>query len=452
MAIQMSARTVSSRTASSSRMSQPKGVKRDVVVDVARAICLFVVVLFHGIMMGLQPGPTGLQITNAFDGQWFFPVLSLFLQVMPLFFILGGFSIYGAWQRRARAGATAGSFIRERLLRLARPAVMVFAAVGGTLAILSFAGVPADLLGQIGFRISQPMWFLAVYIGCSAMVPLMAKLHERAPRITLAALALAVLAVDGLRQLTGLDAVGLASLAFVWLLMQQLGFFAASRRRPVNSRLRLMFSLSLTLLLLGAMGGWWSLDMLQNLNPPRFALILLGMAQRAIMELLRPQLERISVKPRIKKATEFANSTSLTVYLWHASVMSALLGVLLACGTPMPEPLSPAWWATGPLWLTVLLLAVIPVAAMLSRFEKASVGAFSAALGRKVVPATLLAVAAVVLVLAAGANPSSWLLATAALATSLGVMGAWPGNTKSVRIVSRRYNVFNPLRGRRMPL
>lgn len=84
--------------------------KRDDVVDLARAACLLVVVLFHGLMMGVQQGALGWQVTNAFEGQGFFAVLSLFLQVMPLFFILGGFSSYGAWQRRRAAGISAASF------------------------------------------------------------------------------------------------------------------------------------------------------------------------------------------------------------------------------------------------------------------------------------------------------------------------------------------------------
>lgn len=417
---------------------------RDNVVDLARAACLGIVVLFHGIMMGLAAGPTGLLVTNAFDGQWFFPVLSLFLQVMPLFFILGGFCGYGAWQRRDAAGIGAGSFVRERLLRLAKPAVVVFGAVGAVLTLLAFAGVPGELLAQIGFRISQPMWFLAVYIGCSAMVPFMAGWHARRPWAVVSVLAVAVLGVDAVRHATGLDAIGLANLAFVWLLMQQIGFFLASGKRPERGTSWLMFFVPLAVLLIGSLGGWWPLDMLANLNPPRFALLLLGLAQLGLLELLRPFLARAAQRPTVKVASDFANAKSLTVYLWHASVMSGLLGVLLVFGVPMPEPLSPGWWATRPLWLALLISVVIPVAAALHRFEALPAAAQGSAAApqapvappspvgragtfssRNAAWASGLAEAAVVLVLAFGASPISWTIATGMLLISLLAVGVW---------------------------
>lgn len=440
-------------------------VQRDGVIDLARAGCLTIVVLFHGIMMGLTAGPAGWSVTNAFEGQGFFPVLSLFLQVMPLFFILGGFSSFGAWQRRQAVGVGPGVFVRERLLRLAKPAIMVFGAVGLGLTGLAVAGVPADLLGQIGFRISQPMWFLAVYLGCSAMVPFMSGLHRRNPRGAVAALAVAVLAIDALRQATGVDAIGLANLAFVWLLLQQIGFFVAGGERPERRALWLIFLIPLGVLLIGAANAWWPLDMLLSLNPPRFSLILLGLSQLGLMELLRPPLARLARRRKVAAASEFANAKSLTIYLWHASVMSVLLGLLLLLGAPMPEPLSPVWWATRPLWLLVLSAAVVAGAAALHRFEKTSAAPtpapaptagrllpplYSGALsGRNAVAATVLAVAAVAVVLAAGSLSLSWLAATMLLAVSLAAVGTWrlpgivSGNAQFRMRVSLTKNAFS---------
>ncbi|WP_052663741.1 acyltransferase family protein [Psychromicrobium lacuslunae] len=409
-----------SRPAASPGDAHNTAVRRDVVVDLARAVCLLVVVLFHGIMMGVQLDPVrGWQVTNAFEGQAFFPVLSLFLQVMPLFFILGGFSSFGAWERRRQAGRSAGSFIRERLLRLGRPAIVVFGVVGLGLVLLAASGVPADLLGQIGFRISQPMWFLAVYLGCSAVVPVMAAAHRRAPWLTVGALLVAVIAVDLLRAGTGIEGIGFANLIFVWALMQQIGFFVAQGMRLSRLTLVMIFAGALGLLLAGAALAWWPLDMLTNLNPPRFPLVLLGMAQLALLEINRTALQRCAERPRLRRASDFANTNSLTIYLWHASAMAGLIGLMLLIGSPMPEPLSLAWWASRGIWLTTLLAVVIPLAGYLSRFEKLPSQAVSGGDSRHVVLAILLAVTAVVLVLATGSNPASWLLATLGLMTAL---------------------------------
>lgn len=427
-----------SRPAASPGDAPKVAVRRDVVVDLARAACLLVVVLFHGIMMGVQLDPAhGWQVTNAFEGQAFFPVLSLFLQVMPLFFILGGFSSFGAWERRRLAGKPASSFIRERLLRLARPAAVVFGVVGLGLALLAASGVPADLLGQIGFRISQPMWFLAVYLGCSAVVPMMAAAHRRAPWLTVGALAVAVIGIDLLRESTGIEGIGFANLIFVWALMQQIGFFVAQGIRLSRVALMVTFAAALGLLLLGAALAWWPLDMLKNLNPPRFPLLLLGVAQLALLEIARPALQRCAERPRVRRASDFANTNSLTIYLWHASVMAGMVGVMLLLGSPMPEPLSLAWWASRGIWLAALLAAVIPASSYLSRFERLPQQAAANGTSRFVLLAILLAVAAVVLVLAAGFSPASWLLATLGLMAALRLVS---GGSQTVDLRPQRFS------------
>lgn len=233
-----------------------------------------------------------------------------------------------------------------------------------------------------------------------------------------------MLAVDLARSASGIEAIGYLNLIFVWALMQQLGFFVAEGIRLGKAVLLTSFGLSLGALLLGAVLGFWPLDMLQNLNPPRFPLLLLGVAQLALMELLRPRLQAAVERPSVRRVSDFANAKSLTIYLWHASVMAALIGGMLILGMPMPEPLSPAWWASRVIWLLALLVALIPAVAYLSRFEKLPGNLNAAQPPRHAATATALAVTAVVLVLALGASPVAWMLASVALTTAVGLVSA----------------------------
>jgi len=63
-------------------------------------------------------------------------------------------------------------------------------------------------------------------------------------------------------------------------------------------------------------------------------------------------------------------SMAMTLYLWHITAMVALYGLVVAVDGPLPAPGSAAWWASRPLWLALLVLALVPLALVLSRFER----------------------------------------------------------------------------------
>ena len=188
-----------------------------------RVALLVVVFGLHAMMFGVGVGPDGPVLQNALEGQaWFGPV-SWVVQIMPLFFIAGGFSSYHHWRSMRAKGASASSYVRSRIGRLVRPAVAVVAVVASGLVVLRLAGLPEDLVATAGFRIGQPLWFLAVYLVTSALVPVMVRAHERARLLTPVVLLAAVVAVDAARLSTGVDAIGLLNLVLVFALVPRYG-------------------------------------------------------------------------------------------------------------------------------------------------------------------------------------------------------------------------------------
>ncbi|MDT9146274.1 hypothetical protein RSW78_26980, partial [Escherichia coli] len=76
-------------------------------------------------------------------------------------------------------------------------------------------GIAPDLVASAAVGAGSPLWFLAAYLICQALVPVMVHLHAPTPRATLAGLAVAVVAVDALRFSTGITEIGLLNLLLV---------------------------------------------------------------------------------------------------------------------------------------------------------------------------------------------------------------------------------------------
>ncbi len=352
------------------------GVVRDPSVDAIRIVLLVAVFMLHAMMCGVSVGAGGPVLENALEKQaWFGPV-SWVVQIMPLFFIAGGFSSFHHWRSMRARGATASEYVRARLERLVRPAIALVVVVAGGLAALALAGLPAELVATAGFRIGQPLWFLGVYVAISALVPVMLRAHERARVLTPLALLGAVVAVDVSRLATGIDAIGFLNLLLVWLLVQQLGFHLADGAVDGLGRGTLVGIAGGALALLAVLTvvGPYPVDMLVNLNPPTACLVVLGVAQLALFQLARPRIRGWVERADATRLISSVGERAMTVYLWHMPVLIMLAGLSLVAnavvGMPLPEPLSPEWWATRPLWLGIAAAVVVPVALVFGRFER----------------------------------------------------------------------------------
>ncbi|GAA2086839.1 acyltransferase [Brevibacterium salitolerans] len=392
--------------------------ERDGSIDAVRALSLLVVVMLHALMAGAGRAPDGgLTASVAMAGEgWFVPV-SWVVQVMPLFFIAGGFAGLHQWRRMQGRGDSAVDYVRVRAMRLILPAAVMIGLSGLVLAGASAAGADGELVAEAGRRITQPLWFLAVYLGVTSLVPVMARLHERHRALTLAVLAAAVLGTDLLRMHTDLP-VGYLGLGLVWPLMQQIGFLmhdGACAPRSAGGRWTPAMLLTGAGLATGGLAALvscgWPADMLVNLNPPTAALALLGVVQFFLLQLARPALDRWMRRPRPARAVRAAGAHAMTVYLWHMPVVLLLVAVLWVTGMPLPDPHTAAWWATRLPWLAAVCALVVPAALLLAGIER---GSRRAQAGRAAAPGARLAARTALAVLCGIAGVTLALLAGAA--------------------------------------
>ena len=93
---------MSESSASRSATSMPGRTARDPVMDLVRVLCVVVVVIGHMLMIGAAVVPgRGLVIERTLlETSWIGPVTWI-AQIMPLFFVIGGYSAWSQWRPRS---------------------------------------------------------------------------------------------------------------------------------------------------------------------------------------------------------------------------------------------------------------------------------------------------------------------------------------------------------------
>jgi peptidoglycan/LPS O-acetylase OafA/YrhL len=398
--------------------------RRDTGIDLVRAFCVLAVVALHALMVGVTVTPDGPLFENASEGAWWIVPLSWALQVMPMFFVIGGFAGWTALRASRARGGTDASFIGARLQRLLVPALVTITVVGSALLVFTATGLAPELVGAAGYRFAQPLWFLGVFVFCQAVLPTLARAHERAPLFTIGALTLTATVVDVLRLTSGHDGLGFANLAFVWMALQQLGFFLADGSiDALARRTRRMIAVGAVIALaLSMLFGVHSPDLIAHINPPTTALLLVGLAHTMLLSLARHRLTRWSERRIPGLAQALVNRRAMTIYLWHMPVLLTMAGALAlvasATHTDLPAPSSVDWWTTRPMWITIALALTALIAMPLAKLESRRMPATTRS-GRRLAFATAAGVAAIAVLLVIGTTPLTALVAAALIVTAL---------------------------------
>lgn len=376
---------------------------RDRYVDLLRVASLAAVVLGHWLMAAVTPDGVGnlLAVVPALQP------LTWLLQVMPVFFFVGGFAhalSYRSLLRKRPEGSTDSvyaAFLRARLQRLLRP-TMVFVLVWGAAALLiQLLGGGGGLTGVTLRLVTQPLWFIGIYLAMVAFTPPLLRLHERYGWGAFAGLAGAAAAVDVLRFAAGVPYVEFLNFAFVWLAVHQLGFLRADGRLgvgPALSALRrpaLLAGGGLVAAVALVAFGPYPLSMVgmpgekvSNMAPPTLALLCHGLWLVGAVELLRAPAARLLARPRAWRTVVAANGVAMTAFLWHLTAMLGVYGAMLALDVPLPEPATAAWWAQTPLRLAFAAALTAVLVAAFRTFERPAAPATPPATATATAPGT----------------------------------------------------------------
>ncbi len=353
---------------------------RNRYIDLLRVFSILVVVVGHWLMAVITIDTTGaIRGDNILGMVPWMQFLTWGLQVMPIFFIVGGFANSASWTSAQTRGVAYADWVRSRMTRLLRP-TLVFAGVWTVLTLL-FAHVvrlsPETL--EVGtMLVAVPVWFLGVYLLVIPLVPLTLRLHERLG-VVVPILLIAVAAfIDCLVRDFGLVGIGYVNYLLVWVAVHQLGFFWREGRTAGHIRAGLLAVTGLAALILLSSIGLYSRSMLGvpgeefgNTQPPTIMLMAVGLFQFGVVLALESPVRRWLERERVWASVISANALAMTVYLWHLPAMA--FGVLIAMVSGVglrDEVLTAGWWATRPLWITGLALLTLPLVMVFSRLER----------------------------------------------------------------------------------
>lgn len=360
---------------SAERIATATPATRDRVVDLVRTASLLTVVAGHWLMADVVLMRGGVRAGNVLTSLPHLQPVTWVLQPVPLLFVTGGFANVVVWRRVRALGGSYAEYVAARLDRLVRPAV-AFVLVGqGVLGALLLAGAPRQQVDLVGHVLGQPLWFLGVYVGVTALAPVMAWLHARVPRRALLGLAGGVVVVDVLRYRFGVERVGYLNVAFVWLFAQQVGFGYADGRWAAVSRRGLVAVAVAAFGSLAVLTGWgpYPVSMVglpgqqSNMLPPTACLLALTVGQVSLVRLASPRLAAWLARPVPWARVVVLGALGLPVYLWHLSVLVAAFALVRSLGVGLPATGGVLWWVTRPVWLAVLAAALAVVVVPLSR-------------------------------------------------------------------------------------
>ena len=355
--------------------------ERNRYVDFLRAFSILFVISGHWLIIGVFVNPE----TGSFA-----PVLALEIvpwtewltwvfQVMPVFFVVGGYANAVSLQSAAARGIGYGEWLATRLHRLLRP-MSLLVLVWAVVAVLLFAGgAGAESIQFITRTALLPTWFLAIY----TMIVILAPPSRAAWRrwgywSLLAYLALAALADIAF---FGFDwqMPGWSNYFWIWLAMHHLGFAWRDGRLGRPPVLLAVAGAALIVLALAVVWGPYPIAMAgspgegaSNSLPPKLTLAALGVVQFGVLLAAERPMRRLLESLRLWTATVLINSMIMTLYLWHMSVLLLLLGASwLAGGIGLTlDPGSTGWWWIRIPWLVIPALLLLPAAASLSPLER----------------------------------------------------------------------------------
>jgi hypothetical protein len=356
---------------------------RNRYVDFLRAVSICAVVFGHWLMAAPYVDDGGINITSMLEHQQWTRWLTWAFQVMPVFFLVGGYSNSISWQSARRKGRSYSEWLQVRLQRLAGPVLPLLVMWIILAAGAQWLGLRPEMVKVASQMALIPIWFLAVYVMVVVLVPITFSAWEKYRFKSFVLLVLAAAVNDYLFFAADLKSLGWLNYGFVWLAVHQLGY-AWRDGFMAGARLGLAWVIGGGALLIGLIAlGPYPVSMvsvpgqeISNSLPPKLSMLTLGIVQCGLLLSIESPMRRWLDRITPWTAVVLVNSMIMTVFLWHLTASTlAIGGAMLFNDVGLRVmPGSGAWWAIRPVWILVYLLALLPFALGFGRFERSAPG------------------------------------------------------------------------------
>ena len=354
---------------------------RNRYVDFLRALSILAVISGHWLMIAPQVSDNNLVLNNMLTFAPWTHWLSWGFQVMPIFFLVGGYANGVSWSASIRQGHHYNEWLSNRLGRLIRPVLPLLLGWMLIIWVGQLVGIPSQILSVASQVALVPIWFLAVYIMVALLVPLTYKAWSRFGLYSFWFLAFLALVNDALFFAAGFKAVGWFNYAFVWLAVHQLGYaWRDGHLSGLRNALAWAGGGALFLFIIMYFGPYPIAmvsvpgDEVSNTLPPKIAMLALGITQMGILMAFETRVQRWLTGVGPWAMTILINAMIMTIYLWHLTASTLVIGIAWQFGDIGLDinPDTKTWWLLRPVWMVVYIIALSLLAVMFGRLERGS--------------------------------------------------------------------------------
>ncbi len=355
----------------------PQGPDRNRLADFLRVFAIACVVLGHWLVAVVLFRDSELVVTRLLvvmpEIRW----LTWVFQVMPLFFLVGGFANAGSWDRATARGEKWPAWVARRAQRVLAPLPLLVGVWVGLVAILPWAGLAEDTAHLASRAAFLPIWFIGIYLLVVASVPLTLRWHRAQGARAVLVLALLAGLVDTLTRM-GVPWVAFANAWIVWATIHQVGYAWHDRGLPMGVRAGvplMVAGLTALLVLVGFVGYPVSMVTVgegvpTNAGPPTVALLALALTQMGIVISARRPLEAWLRRPRPWAAIAASGRVVLPAFYWHMTAMIVVSTAAYRTGFHFGlGSVDAAWWVTRPLWLALYGAVLVVLVAVFRPLE-----------------------------------------------------------------------------------
>jgi len=375
--------SVSSAPTSLKDMAGAAKSDRNRAIDFYRAIAMLAVAVGHWMAMNVAVDASGeLVAGNALEAAPGMSIMTWLFQVMPLFFVVGGFSSamsLDSFTRRAdgQAAPRNADWVINRLRRMMAPTV----ALATTWAVLiagGFALGQGELIAIGATAAAIPLWFLANYTIDTAIAPYVLPLFRKHP-VALPAVGVTVFCALEAIRFAGVPILPQINWVLGWLLFQIAGFAWRDGLLPTGKTMIAVATGFWVAAITAVTVGPWPTSMvhfpgLENspTHPPSLALMLFGAAYSCTAIAIAPAVSRwLAERPKAWAAVVAGNAVSMSVYLWHFTAAIAASALFAALGwLPTAAVGTFDWWIQKMPLLGVSAIILAAIVAKVMHVER----------------------------------------------------------------------------------
>lgn len=361
---------------------------RNRAIDFYRAIAMLAVAIGHWMAMNIAVDASGELIAgNALEAAPGMAIMTWLFQVMPLFFVVGGFSSAmsldsffrsprnSSLAAPGRGNPQASDWVIARMRRMLAPAVAL-ASTWAVIIVAGFAFGQGELVAVGATAAAIPLWFLANYTIDTAIAPYVLPRFRKHP-VALPAVGVTIFCLLEAARFAGIPFLPHLNWVLGWLLFQIAGFAWRDGLLPTGKAMVATATGFWIAAITAVTVGPWPVSMvhfpgLENspTHPPSLALMLFGAAYSCTAIAAAPAVsDWLARRPKAWAAVVASNTVAMSVYLWHFTAAIAASAVFYVAGwLPTAAVGTVDWWiqklplmGASTLILAAIVAKVMPI-------------------------------------------------------------------------------------------